>query len=140
MNQHYLAENVCFVLSALLFIETRWLQVYPKCLSSLSKTYLTALIFTRLVTPGLKWGSSYLTTGHLGRSYFLMICGMNWFGFYCSLPINSKSYPNYQGSKSLSIFFSLSILFMDIYMVEFCLSRRNRLFLPEVQFTLPWSI
>lgn len=89
-----------------------------KCILNLCflwpRNYLAALIFTGLITPALKWGSSYLTTGHLGRSYFLMMCGMKWFGFYCFLPINSKSYPNYQGNKSLSPSFSLPNLLMDI--------------------------
>lgn len=62
----------------------------------------------------MKWVSIYLTTGHLGRSYFLMMCGMNWFGFYCSLTTNSKFHPKYQGSVKASLFFSFSILFMDI--------------------------
>lgn len=43
--------------------------------------YPTTLVFTRLITPALKWGNSYLNTGHLWRSYFLMMCGMKWLWF-----------------------------------------------------------
>lgn len=45
------------------------------------RNHPTAVVFTGLITPTLKWGSSYLTTGHLWRNYFLMMCGMKWFGF-----------------------------------------------------------
>lgn len=36
LDESTLAENICIVWPALLFIETRWLQVHPKSLSSLT--------------------------------------------------------------------------------------------------------